>query len=141
MKQYFFISLDKMNTQAVRYLLVGVLGLIIELLLFSLFYRLGLGIILGNLLSFQIALTVCFMLHYRYTYRVLHKSFRDALNYYFKYTSLMYIQALIGTVLLYGFIEFLLLQPELAKIIQIAIVTPISYIYQKTKIFHVKTSG
>lgn len=118
-----------------RFLLVGVFGAIVELLIFSGLVRAGLGILYGNIVAFHCAFTICFFLHYYYTHQRPYKGTRSVTGGFVKYAGLMYAQLIFGTVLLFLLIDKFGWMVELAKIFQIGTVTPVSYAFQKLVIF------
>jgi putative flippase GtrA len=123
------------NQKTVRFVLVGVIGAAVELILFSGFVRAGAGMIYGNIIAFHCAFFLCFFLHYHYTYKKPYKGKSKVTSGFFKYTGLMYAQLIVGSLLLWFLIDKLEWMTEIAKIIQIGIVTPLSYIIQKLIVF------
>ena len=130
-----FIKIAFLNRTAIRFFIVGIIGAIFELLLFSGFVRFGLGILYSNFIAFHCAFTLCFFLHYYYTYQKPYEGTRRIFGGFVQYAALMYAQLIIGSILLYFFIDKLYWMAEIAKIIQIGIVTPLSYLIQKLIIF------
>lgn len=124
-----------LNQTTARFILVGAIGAIVELLLFSGFVRVGLGILYSNFIAFHCAFALCFFLHYHYTYQKPYKGTRRVLSGFVQYAVLMYVQLIIGSILLWFLIDKLHWIAEIAKIVQIGIVTPLSYIIQKLFIF------
>jgi putative flippase GtrA len=136
-----------MRLMVFRYFLVGISGVVVETTLFLLFYQasgflqdirvMGVSVRtpLVNLLAFQISLTNCFLLHLRYTFCVKPHGLREWIGFYWRYGFLMYVQLLVGTVLLYLFIDVWGWLPVISKILQLGLVAPTSYLIQKYKIF------
>ena len=118
----------------IRFFFVGGLGALIEVSLFELFVNIKLNIHISNFIAFNIAFFACYLMHYNYTYIKPYKSERKKLEGFIKYSILMYTQYLIGTYLLLIMINYFEFNTLISKIMQIAIVTPIGYIFQK-KIF------
>lgn len=123
-----------------RFILVGVLGAIIELLLFSGFVRAGLSVLYSNFIAFHCAFALCFFLHYHYTHQKPYEGFLSVAGGFAKYTGLMYVQLIVGSLLLWFLIDKLSWMAEFAKIVQIGVVTPVSYVVQKLVIFQRETS-
>jgi putative flippase GtrA len=118
-----------------RFILVGVVGAIVEIGFFSGLIQVGIGLILSNLIAFHFAFALCFYLHYHYTHQKPYEGTRKVFGGFVKYAGLMYAQLIVGTLLLWFFIDKLGWIPEVAKTAQIGIVTPASYIIQKLIIF------
>lgn len=118
-----------------RFILVGVLGAIIELLLFSGFVRAGLGVLYSNFIAFHCAFALCFFLHYHYTHQKPYEGTLRVVGGFAKYTGLMYTQLIVGSLLLWFLIDKLDWMAEVAKVVQIGVVTPVSYVVQKLVIF------
>jgi|GEM_PF-3011045 len=129
-----FFLFDK-KAQSLRYLVIGGLGAVIEILLFTLLFRFGLSLFVANICAFQLALTFCFVCHYFFTYQVDAFSVTIFLEKYGKFCLLMYIQFIAGMGLLYFFVNLLGGSDWSSKALQIGIVTPVSYFVQKRKIF------
>jgi putative flippase GtrA len=127
---------QKMTT--IRFILVGGAGALIEIGLFSLFLRNGIGMVASNILAFHIAFAICYFLHLHFTYRQPFARKRDIAAGFVKYAFLMYCQLAVGTLLLWLMIRQLDWIPELSKVIQIGIVTPVSFIVQKLVIFRAR---
>lgn len=126
-----------MNT-TLRFILVGSVGAVVELTLFSGLIRVNLGIMTSNFIAFHCAFATCFFLHYYYTYKKPYSGKHKIASGFFKYAALMYAQLIVGTLLLWLLINKLGWMPEVAKVVQIGIVTPASYVVQKLIIFRVK---
>lgn len=122
-------------TTTTRYVFVGVIGAICELALFSGLVRIGLGVLNSNFLAFHGAFILCFFLHHHYTYQRLFTSIRPLTRDFLKFAGLMYAQLIIGTLLVWFLIDQLSWVTEVAKVIQIVIVTPISYVVQRVFVF------
>ena len=128
-----------MNT-TVRFILVGIIGAIVELTLFSALVRINGGVMLSNFIAFHCAFATCFFLHYYYTYKKPYSGKHKVASGFIKYAALMYAQLIVGTLLLWLLINKLGWMPEVAKVVQISIVTPVSYVVQKLIIFRVRGS-
>jgi putative flippase GtrA len=124
-----------LNQTTLRFVVIGTIGAIVELVLFSGFVRVGLGILYSNFIAFHCAFTLCFFLHHHYTYQRPYEGSRRIFGGFVKYAALMYVQLIIGSILLWFLIEILYWMAEIAKIIQIGFVTPLSFIIQKLVIF------
>lgn len=122
----------------VRFILIGAIGAIVELVLFSGFVRAGRGILYSNFIAFHCAFVLCFLLHYQYTYQRPYEGSRRVLGGFVKYAGLMYAQLIVGSLLLWLLIDKLEWIAEIAKVVQIGIVTPASYAVQKLVIFRLK---
>ena len=129
------VKISFINQKTVRFILVGAIGAIVELVLFSGFVRVGLGILYSNFIAFHCAFALCFFLHYHYTYQRPYEGTRRIFGGFVQYAALMYVQLIIGSILLWFLIEKFYWIAEIAKIVQIGIVTPLSYIIQKLVIF------
>jgi putative flippase GtrA len=123
------------NKTTIRFFLVGIIGAIFEIVLFSGSVRVGLGILYSNFIAFNCAFALCFFLHYYYTYQRPYEGIRRIFSGFVQYVALMYVQLIIGSILLWFLIEKLYWMAEIAKIIQIGLVIPLSYIIQKLIIF------
>ena len=118
-----------------RFVLVGILGAIIELILFSGLVRAGLEILYSNFIAFHFAFALCFFLHYHYTHQKPYEGAHRIAGGFIKYAGLMYAQFIVGSLLLWFLIDKLGWIAEIAKIVQIGAVTPVSYIIQKLVVF------
>lgn len=123
------------NQTTIRFFLVGALGAVVELLFFSGLTRAGLGIIYSNFIAFHCAFTLCFFLHYLYTYQKPYEGTQKIFGGFTQYAALMYAQLAIGSIVLWLLVDKLFWIPEIAKVVQIGAVTPMSYIIQKLIIF------
>ena len=117
-----------------RYLIAGSLGAIVEMLFFSIIYKYSNSVIISNLIAFQIAITVTFFLHQRFTYISLIGS-NGKKRRYTLYLLLMYLFLIFGTFILDIFINSLFWNPHLSKIMQMLITIPASYLIQRKYIF------
>jgi putative flippase GtrA len=126
------------NNTTVRFVLVGVIGAIVELVLFSGFVRAGTGMIYSNFIAFHCAFFACFFLHYQYTYQKPYEGKHKVAGGFIKYTGLMYAQFIVGSLLLWILIDKLEWTVEISKVVQIGIVTPVSYAVQKLVIFRLR---
>lgn len=132
------MKLSKYNMfdrKKIRFIIVGIIGAIIELALFSKFTRVELSVASSNFLAFHCAFLICFFLHYYYTHQKMYDGFGIMAGGLMKYATLMYIQLLFSTILLWILIDRYGWNAELGKITQIGVVTPVSYIVQKYFIF------
>ncbi|WP_041388968.1 GtrA family protein [Polaromonas sp. JS666] len=127
-----------MNITA-RFVLVGVVGAIVELTLFAGLVRINGKVMLSNFIAFHCAFAICFFLHYYYTHQKPYVGKYKVVSGFFKYAGLMYAQLIIGTLLLWLLINKLGWMPEVAKVVQIGIVTPVSYAVQKLAIFRARS--
>lgn len=128
------------NQTTVRFVLVGVIGAVVELMLFSGFVRAGAGMIYGNIIAFHCAFFLCFYLHYHYTHQKPYEGKNKVASGFFKYAGLMYAQLIVGSMLLWFLINKLEWMVEISKVVQIGIVTPVSYAIQKLVIFRLRES-
>lgn len=119
----------------VRFILVGLIGAIVELALFSVFVRSGLGMLYSNFIAFHCAFFLCFFLHYHYTHQKPYEGKHKVAGGFVKYAGLMYAQFIVGSLLLWFLTDKLNWMAEVAKVVQIGIVTPVSYVVQKLVIF------
>lgn len=126
---------DLLRLRVVRFVLVGVFGATVELGLFSVLLAAQLGIVVANIVAFHIAFALCFALHFFYTHRYSFSERHFFLRGFVSYATLMYGQLAFGTLLLWLLIDKAGLAGELAKLLQIAVVTPVGYLIQKTLIF------
>jgi putative flippase GtrA len=123
------------ENSTVRFVLVGVLGAVVELFLFSGAIWIGLGIVFSNFFAFHCAFIFCYTLHYFYTHKKPFVGRKNILNGFFKYAVLMYGQLFVGSLLLLLLINDFNWMPGLAKIFQICLVTPLGFLIQKLIIF------
>ena len=121
-----------------RYLVVGLIGLFVEVALFTIFLSMQLGILKSNFLAFHLAFGSCFILHYFYTNKNSSFDLGSFSVGLIKYATLMYILFLFGTLQLWLFIEKTGLNGGVAKVLQLGINTPIAYWVQKNIIFKIK---
>jgi putative flippase GtrA len=121
--------------KTVRFFIVGLFGAIVEVLLFSGLVRVGFGILFGNFVAFHCAFALCFYLHYHYTYQRPYGGTRNVFNGFFKYAILMYAQLTVGSILILILSEKFDLMVEIAKVVQIGVVTPVGYAVQRLVIF------
>ena len=128
-----FASFFKIKT--VRFIFVGILGAIVEVILFSGLVRIGFGILFGNFVAFHCAFALCFYLHYHHTYERPYGGIRNVFNGFFKYAILMYAQLTVGSILIFILVEKFDLMVEIAKVVQIGVVTPVGYAVQRLVIF------
>lgn len=117
-----------------RYLIAGSMGAIIEIVLFSIIYKFSDSVIISNLIAFQVAITLTFLLHQRFTYIAIIDS-NGKKRQYSLYLLLMYLLLIIGTFILKTFIHTLFWNPDISKILQMLITIPLSYFVQKKYIF------
>jgi putative flippase GtrA len=118
-----------------KFILVGITGAAIEIIVFSAMIRFQAGTLISNVVAFHLAFVTCFFLHHHFTYCQPTNRTRDALKAFFQYALLMYWQLVLGTALLWLLIDRLHWVPEISKVIQIAVVTPMSYLVQRVIIF------
>ena len=128
-------ELSATRSLPMRYIFVGVLGAIVEMTLFAFLFRLDVGIVISNIAAFHVAFIMCYFFHYYYTHRKPFEGKSALANGLVKYTILMYGQLIIGSILLWILIKKFGLDADFSKIIQICIVTPGSYMIQKSAIF------
>jgi putative flippase GtrA len=121
-----------------RFFLVGIIGAIVEFLLFSYLIKSDCDVMLSNLIAFHFAFITCFLLHYSYTYTKPYSKKRKLANYFIKYVVLMYSQLIIGSLLIWFLINRIGRLPEFAKFSQMIIIIPISFFVQKNRIFSVE---
>jgi putative flippase GtrA len=121
--------------RVVRFVLVGVFGAFVELGLFSVLLAAKIGVVLSNVVAFHVAFALCFALHYVYTHQYPFSGWRIFLRGFVRYAALMYGQLAFGTILLWLLIDKTGLVGEVAKLVQIAIGTPLGYLIQKNLIF------
>lgn len=127
-----------MKTTA-RFVFVGVIGATVELTMFSCLISIDGKVMLSNIIAFHCAFAICFILHYYYTHKKPYVGkYKIAIG-FFKYSGLMYAQLMVGTLLLWLLINKLGWMPEVAKVAQIGIVTPVSYAVQKLVIFRMRS--
>ncbi|MEO6147405.1 MAG: GtrA family protein [Sulfuriferula sp.] len=119
----------------VRFILVGAIGAIVELIVFLELVKVQHGIVFSNIVAFHIAFALCYFLHYYYTHQIPFVGKRNVISGFLKYAGLMYVQLFLGSLLLWLLINKLMWAPYVAKIIQIGAVTPIGYVIQKLVIF------
>ena len=113
-----------------RYLIAGSIGAIIEMLLFSIIYKFSDSVIFSNLIAFQVAITLTFFLHQRFTYiAIVDRNGKK--RRYTLYLLLMYLLLIFGTFILKIFINTLFWNPDISKIVQMFITIPLSYFVQK----------
>ncbi len=117
-----------------RYLIAGSVGALIELLLFSMLYKFSESVIISNLIAFQVAITLTFLLHQRFTYKAIVDS-NGIKRRYTLYLLLMYLLLIFGTLILEIFINTLFWNPDLSKVVQMLIAIPVSFFIQKKYIF------
>jgi putative flippase GtrA len=129
------------RSATLRFISVGIFGAILELMLFSTLMNVGLGILSSNFIAFHCAFILCFFLHYYYTHHKPYVGKRMIAGAFFQYTFLMYMQLVIGTFLLWLLIDKLAWVAEIAKVVQIGIVTPLSYVVQKRIVFRAKRTS
>ena len=113
-----------------RYLIAGSLGAILEMLLFSTIYKFSGSVIVSNLIAFQVAITLTFLMHQRFTYIAIVDS-NGKKRRYALYLLLMYLLLIFGTFILEFFIDNLFWNPDLSKLVQMLIAIPVSYFVQK----------
>jgi putative flippase GtrA len=122
-----------LNSPRFRYLLVGFFGAIFEFFIFSYLVYLKFTVFVSNVFAYHLAIVICYFLHFFFTHRMVKLNATSIR--FIKYISLMYIQFLIGMVILWILIIYLEVGIEASKIIQIALVTPVSYFLQNIFIF------
>ena len=119
----------------IKFVLIGCIGASIELFAYAILVKLGIFYFICNLIGYHIAIISTFYLHNFYTFsgtKALQSAF---ILRFVKYISLMYAQLLMGSGLLILFIEYFVLGELVSKIIQMLIVVPTSYFFQKLMIF------
>jgi putative flippase GtrA len=123
------------RTKTVRFIFVGGVGAVLETSIFILMFDRGVQLYLSNIIAFHIAFFVCYFLHLNYTHSKPFSTRNAVLAGFVKYSLLMYFQLFIGTALLSALIESLGINPLIAKLFQIGIVTPLGYLVQSIYIF------
>lgn len=124
-----------MTERVLRFVCVGIIGACIELGFFSFLLAAGVGIVVANVTAFHVAFGISFVLHFIYTHRYSLSERHFFVCGFAKYAALMYVQLAIGTLFLWFLITKWGCVSEVAKLIQIATVTPLSFMIQKTLIF------
>ena len=122
----------------VRFILVGVIGAVAELMLFSGLVRVGVEMMYSNFIAFHCAFFLCFFLHYKYTHQKPYEGRHNVARGFIKYAGLMYVQLIVSSLLLWFLIDKLDWMVEIAKVIQLGIVTPVGYAVQKLVIFRLR---
>lgn len=117
-----------------RYVAAGSVGAILEMLLFSMIYKFSGSVFVSNLIAFQVAITLTFLIHQRFTYIAILGS-NGKRRRYTLYLLLMYLLLIFGTFILKFFIDSLSWNPDFSKLVQMLIAIPISYFVQKKYIF------
>ena len=118
-----------------RYVLVGLFGALLEVILFTIMFNSSFSVIVSNVIAFHIAFICCYFLHYYFTHKKPYEGGINVVNGFLMYMVLMYSQLIVGTMLLFILIEKVGVLPMLAKVSQILIVTPIGFFIQKKLIF------
>lgn len=124
-----------------RFISVGIVGAIVELILFSTPMNVGWGILTSNFIAFHCAFVLCFFLHYYYTHQKPYAGKRMITGGFIQYTFLMYAQLVIGIFLLWFLIDKLAWIAEIAKVVQIGTITPLSYVVQKLIVFRAERTA
>lgn len=117
-----------------KYLAIGCLGLLIEYTVFLCLCSVGVSYVLANIVAFNSAFVTCFILQRKYTFDL--GNFKEGRRkHLLKYIVLMYAQLLIGTVILEWLLYHNKLEDYIAKLIQMVLIIPASYIAQKKWVF------
>jgi putative flippase GtrA len=128
LKRFIFDS----NKQKYRYLLVGGLGALLEVLVFFIVYNFSDNLVFSNFIAFNLAVLMTFLLHDFFTYRTNSRQFE--FHKIIKFFGFMYFQFFLSTGMLMYILE-VVHYSIIAKLIQIVLITPISYYIQKKLIF------
>lgn len=128
---------DYLKLPEVRYFFVGIFGAILEFFIFQKLINCKYSILISNLFSFHSSVIACYLLHFYVTHGASKRN--GIISKFFRYITLMYVQFIFGSVILWGFINYIEFGVEVSKLMQIALVTPISYLIQKFFIFTRKT--
>lgn len=124
-----------MSVRIFRFISVGITGAIVELGLFSFMLASGIDLVIANVVAFHVAFTICFALHFIYTHRYSLSDRQFFARGFLGYAALMYAQLGVGTLLLWLLITKGGCIGEVAKVLQIGVIMPISYLIQKIVIF------
>lgn len=102
-----------------RYVSAGSIAAVIEFLLFSALYQhAGWPLLTANGTAFAVALVACFAMQKNWTFRIQGEAGRRLRLYVF----MQAVSGVLNTLLMLGLIQGLDLYPQLAKILQIALV-------------------
>jgi len=126
--------------QLIKHYMVGFIGAVLNYLSFNLILLTGLGIKVSNILAYIIVIIVSFILQKYFTYKVKRNSIWQPIL--FVVNGAVYY--ILDTVILIFFIDHLFISPWISKVISIAILFPISFLFQKFIVFKktkVKNAG
>lgn len=119
----------------IRYVIIGIFGALLETALFTVMLIYFENIVFSNIFAFHVAFVSCYLLNYRYTYQRPFIGFSNIIRGLFKYSAIMYVQLLVSTALLFIMIKHFGFSSLYAKVFQISIIAPISYMIQKAIVF------
>ncbi|HJV78914.1 MAG TPA: GtrA family protein [Paludibacter sp.] len=124
-------------TRFIKYGLVGVLGLVVDMGVFYLMNKkLGINYVVSNITSSSLAVIHNFILNSYFTFNVTDKKLKRFLSFY----AIALIGMAISTGLLALFIDVLKLDSMISKLISIIIVALIQYFFNKELTFRTKKS-
>lgn len=122
----------------VRFILVGIVGASIEVVVYLALLQIGFFYLICNFVGYHLAIITTFFLHRTYTFSLSDAPRKHLFQRFYKYILLMYMQLAIGSFLLLIFVELLLLDELISKFVQMLAVIPASYLAQKIFIFSEK---
>jgi putative flippase GtrA len=124
-------------TRFIKYGLVGVLGLVVDMGIFYLMNKkLGINYVVSNITSSSLAVIHNFILNSYFTFNVTDKKLKRFLSFY----AIALVGMGISTGLLVVFIDVLKLDSMISKLISIIIVALIQYFFNKKLTFRTKKS-
>jgi len=124
-------------TRFIKYGLVGVLGLVVDMAVFYLMNKkLGINYVVSNIASSSLAVIHNFILNSYFTFNVTDKKLQRFLSFY----AIALIGMAISTGLLALFIDVLKLDSMISKLLSIIIVALIQYFFNNKLTFRTKKS-
>ena len=120
----------------IKYCIIGVIGLIIELSIYYFCYRvIGIEYTWSHVISSHCAIIHNFILNSIFTFKITDKKMLRFLSYY----GIALIGIVVGTFLLYIFTDIWEIHPMISKLLVLGIVTPIQFLFNKHLTFKKKT--
>lgn len=121
--------------EKLRFLLTGLFGASLELCLFFVISASGVFYIFAHIIAFNVAVFTTFFLHYFFTYRRDTDRDNQLQTALLLYVTFMYVLLAAGSLVLFGLVELFGVTKILAKILQMLLIMPLSYLFQKYRIF------
>lgn len=130
---YFEKNINSNLAKFIKYGLIGLIGLILDMGLFYILHKLlGVNYVLSNIVSSSTAILHNFILNSYFTFRVTDKKFQRFLSFY----GIALIGLVFSTLLLALFIDILGIDSMVSKLIAVFTIAIFQYFLNKKLTFH-----